>query len=185
LQIYLFLLFLDGVFLPYMSESTNPNMAFWSPDAKVEMTGAEFGALSQILDLALNPLGNYSLGDIITLMSMAKEARTAVLLRMQSQGQIMSEPETVAETMPESKSPTMPEPEPTANFVQTENVEALGFDISPKQELPIETEYADAAFEPLPTVIEDDVQEAIEPDTIPEPPKQTLDPDADKLDLVV
>lgn len=66
-------------------------MAFWSPEAKIEMTGAEFGALSQVLDLALNPLGNYSLGDIITLLSMAKEARNAVLIRMEQSGQITSE----------------------------------------------------------------------------------------------
>lgn len=66
-------------------------MAFWSPEAKIEMTGAEFGALSQVLDLALNPLGNYSLGDIITLLSMAKEARNAVLIRMEQSGQITSD----------------------------------------------------------------------------------------------
>lgn len=65
---------------------------YWNPDAQVNISGAEFGAFSQILDLVVAPLGSYSLGDLMTLVAMAQEARNQVIKRLQEANQIFSEP---------------------------------------------------------------------------------------------
>lgn len=65
---------------------------YWNPDAQVNITGAEFGAFSQILDLVTAPLGSYSLGDLMTLVAMAQEARGQVIKRLQESNQIFSDP---------------------------------------------------------------------------------------------
>jgi len=63
---------------------------YWNPDAQVNISGAEFGAFSQILDLVVAPLGSYSLGDLMTLVAMAQEARGQVIKRLQESNQIFS-----------------------------------------------------------------------------------------------
>lgn len=65
---------------------------YWNPDAQVNISGAEFGAFSQILDLVVAPLGSYSLGDMMTLVAMAQEARNQVIKRLEEANQIFSEP---------------------------------------------------------------------------------------------
>lgn len=65
---------------------------YWNPDAQVNISGAEFGAFSQILDLVVAPLGSYSLGDMMTLVAMAQEARGQVIKRLQEANQIFSHP---------------------------------------------------------------------------------------------
>ena len=65
---------------------------YWNPDAQVNISGAEFGAFSQILDLVVAPLGSYSLGDLMTLVAMAQEARNQVIKRLQEANQIFSHP---------------------------------------------------------------------------------------------
>jgi hypothetical protein len=84
---------------------------YWNPDAQINISGAEFGAFSQILDLVLSPMGSYSLGDMMTLIAMAQEARGQILKRLQETNQIFNAP-----VSPSVDSPVMQEPfkeEPT------------------------------------------------------------------------
>lgn len=85
------------VLLCGMSEQ---QQVYWNPDAQVNISGAEFGAFSQILDLVVAPLGSYSLGDLMTLVAMAQEARNQVIKRLQESNQIFSEPVTQEVVLP-------------------------------------------------------------------------------------
>jgi hypothetical protein len=134
---------------------------YWNPDAQINISGAEFGAFSQILDLVLSPMGSYSLGDMMTLVAMAQEARGQILKRLQETNQIFNAP-----VSPSVDSPVMQESlkeEP----IESPTVSKLGGDYDVDKVIEEAPDYAEAVAEFGEISI---TEESSESSDTPEPP---------------